>query len=317
MVVSKFAAAENKNVPPPLFTGSPFKEPQLKQNTFVKTLKDTRLLDFTFPCGDTDTNFATKPMNFLSHYIGHEGPGSILSFLKQKGWANGLSAGPSAAGTGSSLFKIHIELTSEGLSKHNEVAAVIFHYISLLKATPPQEWAFKEIAMLNEIAFRFQEPFQPISYVTTLSSWLQKPYPRPQVLSAPLLSTEFDKDQILGTLSRLDINNCRITVASQAPVDGLEYNEKEKWYGTQYTVQPFSKALLDAAAQSTSPGLALPGPNQFMPTNLDIIDKKEVNEVCTSSLCVRDDTLTIFDLACEDTVHPQGRCSIESVAQEG
>lgn len=279
MVVSKFAAAENKNIAPPLFTGSPFQAPQLKQNTFVKTLKDARLLDFTFPCGDTDTNFATKPMHFLSHYIGHEGPGSILSYLKQKGWANGLSAGPSATGTGSSLFKIHIDLTSEGLSRHNDVAAVVFHYIALLKATPPQEWAFKEISMLNEIAFRFQEPFQPISYATTLSSWLQKPYPRSQVLSAPVLATEFDRDQILGVLSQLDIDNCRITVGSQSAVDGLEYNEKEKWYGTQYTVQPFSSSLLDAASKSSSSGLGLPGPNQFMPTNLDIIDKKEVLEV--------------------------------------
>lgn len=31
---------------------------------------------------------------YISHLLGHEGEGSILSYLKNKGWANELSAGP-------------------------------------------------------------------------------------------------------------------------------------------------------------------------------------------------------------------------------
>lgn len=279
MVVSKFAAAENKNLPPPLFEGSPFDQHQLKQSTYVKTLKDSRLLDLTFPCEDPEVHFAAKPSTFLAHYLGHEGPGSILSILKQRGWANGLSAGVSGTGTGSALFKVHIDLTKEGLERHVDVAAVVFHYIKLLQDAPPQESAFKEISMLNEIAFRFQETVQPISYVTTLSSWLQKPYPRSKVLSAPLLLSSFEQEHILSTLSRLSVDNCRVTVGSQTPLEGLQYNSKEHWYGTQYTVQPFTTTFLDAAQNGATSGLALPGPNQFVPTNLDIIDKKETKQV--------------------------------------
>lgn len=279
MVVSKFSPAENKNLPPPLFAGSPFTSEQLKQHTFVKTLKDVRLLELTFPGPDPDISFASKPAHFLSHYVGHEGPGSILSFLKQKGWANSLAAGMSGTGTGSGLFKVNVDLTKEGLERHSDVAAVVFHYLRLLKATPPQEWAFKEISMLNEIAFRFQEPTQPMSYATTLSAWLHKPHPRSQVLSAPLLTSEFQRDQIAGVLSTLDVDNCRATVASQDQLDGLQYDAQEKWYGTQYTVKEFGQKLLETAASSTSEGLSLPGPNHFMPTNLDIIDKVETDQV--------------------------------------
>ena len=49
--------------------------------------------------------------------------------------------------------------------------------------------------------------------------------------------------------------------------------EKEKWYGTQYTVRRTD--FSDGVAES---GLHLPPPNDFIPKNFDI-DKKEVKEV--------------------------------------
>lgn len=56
-----------------------------------------------------------QPASFLSHYIGHEGPGSILSYLKKKGWVNSLSAGPSEGATGWGFLRISCDLTPEGL----------------------------------------------------------------------------------------------------------------------------------------------------------------------------------------------------------
>ena len=203
-----------------------------------------RHLDLTFPFPDQDPLFTTKPGQFLAHFLGHEGPGSVLSLLKAKGWVNSLAAGCSSSATGFAFFKVNAELTQEGLAAYQDVAAAIFQYISLLKATPPQEWAFREVSMISEMAFRFQEKTPPISYVTTLSSWLHKPFPRSQVLSAPYITSEFNKDQLAGALANLDVAKCRVTLASQQPVDGLEYNEKERWYGTQYTIQPLPEAFV-------------------------------------------------------------------------
>lgn len=236
MVVDKFSPAHNQNLGPPLFEGSPFTSNELQKGIFVKTVKDVRLLELTFPFPDQDSLFATKPGQFLTHFIGHEGSGSILSYLKNKGWANGLSAGCSPAATGFAFFKVNVELTAEGLQHHREAARVVFDYLNLLKSTPPQEWAFRESAMLSEMTFRFQDKAPPMQYVTSLTSAMQKPYPRSMVLSAPYLSTEFDRDQIAGSLARLDVENCRVTVASQQLVDGLEYDQKERWYGTNYAI---------------------------------------------------------------------------------
>ena len=51
----------------------------------------------------------------MSHLLGHEGDGSILSLLKRKGWALELSAGLYSGGKGFEFFKICVELTEEGL----------------------------------------------------------------------------------------------------------------------------------------------------------------------------------------------------------
>lgn len=166
---------------------------------------------------------------------------------------------------------------------YDAVALTVFKYINLLKTTPPQEWAFKEVSMLSEIAFKYQEKFPPMSYVTAMASWLQKPYPRDQVLSAPVIASEFNRDQIAGSIAKLDVSNCRVLVGSQTPVDGLTYSEKEKWYGTQYRIQPLRDALLkDIESKEELEDLKLPPPNSFVPSNLDIIDQKQVKEVSSA-----------------------------------
>ena len=37
--------------------------------------------------------YRTKPQRLISHCLGHEGKGSVLALLKQKGWATELEAG--------------------------------------------------------------------------------------------------------------------------------------------------------------------------------------------------------------------------------
>ena len=75
------------------------------------------MMELLFPMPDQDPTYATKPAQFLGHFVGHEGQGSILSYLKGKEWANGVSAGPAMSATGFSIFKISVDLTKEGLGR--------------------------------------------------------------------------------------------------------------------------------------------------------------------------------------------------------
>lgn len=46
--------------------------------------------------------------------MGHEGPGSLYSYLKGKGWATSLSSGPQALARAFGMFKVTVMLTQEG-----------------------------------------------------------------------------------------------------------------------------------------------------------------------------------------------------------
>ena len=85
---------------------------------FVKSVKDARILELTFPFPDESELYASKPGSFISHLIGHEGAGSVLSYLKEKGWANGMSAGAGNGAAGFEFFKIQVDLTQEGLGEY-------------------------------------------------------------------------------------------------------------------------------------------------------------------------------------------------------
>ena len=66
---------------------------------------------------DEDPLYKINPSRYSAHLIGHEGPGSVLAFLKQKGWVIGLRAGADRVSPGVGIFVISMNLTDEGLGK--------------------------------------------------------------------------------------------------------------------------------------------------------------------------------------------------------
>lgn len=59
-------------------------------------------------------NIMHQPANFVTHFLGHEGPGSLHSYLKNKGWITYLSAGPNSGAPGFDFLKVTLVLTQDG-----------------------------------------------------------------------------------------------------------------------------------------------------------------------------------------------------------
>ena len=57
-----------------------------------------------------------KADEYLAHFVGHEGAGSLLSALKARGWATELSAGVSDQSSVMWLFEVSFTLTEAGLA---------------------------------------------------------------------------------------------------------------------------------------------------------------------------------------------------------
>ncbi|KAG5462150.1 MAG: Metalloenzyme, LuxS/M16 peptidase-like protein [Olpidium bornovanus] len=84
-VVEKFGSIVNKDVAVPSWPGSPWGNEEALRLIRVRPVKDMRLLEIAWPYPDQEEHFTSKPSQYIGHLLGHEGPGSILSYLKKKG----------------------------------------------------------------------------------------------------------------------------------------------------------------------------------------------------------------------------------------
>lgn len=291
-----FDGVHNKDLPQKRWDGlQPLTKNELMTQIFAKPVMDQRTLDICFPYQDEENLYESQPSRYISHLIGHEGPGSILAYTKAKGWANGLSAGPSSVCPGSALFQISIKLTEEGLNVYREIVEVVFQYISLIKESPPQKWIVDEVKGMSEVDFKFQEKSSASNFVRTMCSTMQKPLPREWLLSATDLIRKFDGDAISKALGYLRADNYRLTIVSQKyPGD---WPMKERWYGTEYKVEQISPDFAGAvkkAAEVTSnnriPDLHLPHKNEFIPSKLTV-EKREIAEIAKAPKLIRNDEL--------------------------
>ncbi|TGZ79465.1 LuxS/MPP-like metallohydrolase [Ascodesmis nigricans] len=284
-VLELFSDVKNKDLPDPEFEGQPLTEEHLLTQIFAKPVMDTRSIDITFPFLDEKELWASHPSRYISHLIGHEGPGSILAYLKKKGWANGLNAGPSAVAKGSAFFTISIKLTEEGLEHYQEIITIIFHYINLLRDTPPQQWIVDELKAVAAVDFKFQEKSPASKFSSKVAAVMQQPYPRDWLLSSATLIREFKPDLIKEALGFLRPNNFRVMITARTPPSGEGFDKQEHWYGTEYRVEKIPqetlKKIQGTAVQGAGVGkglekeLHLPHRNEFIPTNFTV-QKKEV-----------------------------------------
>lgn len=293
-VAELFSDVKNKDLPQNRWDDvQPFGPDNLSRQVFAKPVMDTRSLDIYFVYQDEEHMYDSQPSRYISHLIGHEGPGSILAFLKAKGWANELSAGAMPVCPGSAFFTISVRLTEDGLKQYQEVTKVIFQYISLIKEHPPERWIFEEMKNLSEVDFKFKQKSPASRFASTLSSVMQRPLPREWLLSGTSVLRNFEPELITRGLQHLRADNFNVEVVSQ--VYPGDWDSREKWYGTEYKVENIPKEHLEELSQILSspgdnklPDLHLPHKNEFVPTRLDV-ERKEVTEPLKIPSLVRND----------------------------
>ncbi|KAJ0349490.1 hypothetical protein COL154_013553 [Colletotrichum chrysophilum] len=296
-VAELFAGIANKNLVQNRWeTEVPFRESELGVQVFLKPVMDLLELRLVFPFLDEENMFESHPSRYISHLIGHEGPGSIMALIKEKGWADGLSAGarPVCPGTPGN-FECAMSLTDEGLKNYKQIVQIFFHYVSLLRDSTPQKWIFDEIKAMDDFDFKFQEKIEPFDFTKKTSAAMQKPVPRDWLLGDDRLR-KFDSELIKKGLACLVPGNFRLTIVSQKfPGD---WGQKEKWSDAEYGKEKIPDefmADIEKAASSSAPDrlveLQLPDKNIFIPENLEV-KKEEVKEPAVAPRIVWNDSTT-------------------------
>ncbi|XP_028738725.1 insulin-degrading enzyme isoform X2 [Peromyscus leucopus] len=304
LVVKLFSEVENKNVPLPEFPEHPFQEEHLKQLYKIVPIKDIRNLYVTFPIPDLQQYYKSNPGHYLGHLIGHEGPGSLLSELKSKGWVNTLVGGQKEGARGFMFFIINVDLTEEGLLHVEDIILHMFQYIQKLRAEGPQEWVFQECKDLNAVAFRFKDKERPRGYTSKLAGKLHY-YPLNGVLTAEYLLEEFRPDLIDMVLDKLRPENVRVAIVSKS-FEG-KTDRTEQWYGTQYKQEAIPEEVIQKWQNAELNGkFKLPTKNEFIPTNFEILSLEKdatpypalIKDTAMSKLWFKQDDKFFLPKAC-------------------
>ena len=251
-----------RNITEPLF--APDSLPALLQ---FKTLKHEPSMTLMFPLQDLEQYWRERPGYYLSHLIGHEGQGSLLSELKEKGWAIGLSASTGNTGVSTSTFNIRMSLTEKGFGDWQDMAAYVFQYIREIKARGIEQWRFRENQILSEIEFRFVELDDPASMVTFLATELDK-YPSNELLSALYLVERYAPDLIVDVLNRLNPDNALVILAGAT----VATDQLTPYLQSEFSLTALPAELIDQWNTDVADATHwLPKRNEFLPDNLELV----------------------------------------------
>ena len=273
-----FAAVPRRDFEPPRITVPLFREGLLPARLDVEPVREIRTISLTFPIPPLRPHYRAHPLALVSHLLGHEGRGSLLSALKARGWAEGLSAGPGIGHEDFATFGVTIQATEAGLAHRDEVVASVFAYLDLIRERGIEARYHEELARMARIGFRFMEEAEPRSHAVSLASALHV-YPVREVLTAPWRFDAFDPELERRFLAALVPDRVLVGVTAK----GVATDAVAPFYDTPYRLSPVPPQTV-ARWRDPAPddAFALPGPNPFVPGDLALIDPR------AADACVQD-----------------------------
>ena len=214
-------------------------------------------------------DYLNKPMAYVSNLLGHEGKGSLLAALKQRGWAESLSAGAGFMDRQQGTLMVSIGLTEIGLDHLVEIGEMLFQTIAQIREEGIENWRFEEQQRLGEIAFQFAEPRTGGALARSLSASMQR-YPFEDVLRGPYVMQTFEPDAIRILLEDLRPETVYMQVVSPTH----KVRQVTEWYDVNYGISPIHEQWIErwqAADTMSDPALHLPMPNPFIPERLELV----------------------------------------------
>ncbi|XP_076013801.1 nardilysin-like [Genypterus blacodes] len=270
-----FSKVPYNDLPKPDFSDmlDPFDTPDFNKLYRVVPVRKVHGLTITWALPPQEKQYRVKPLHYMSWLIGHEGAGSVLSVLRKKCWALALYGGNNETGfdqnTTYSIFSISITLTDEGFQNFYQVTDLVFQYLKMLQTLGPQQRIYEEIQKIEANEFRYQEQSDPIEYVEDLCENMQL-FPKADFLTGDELLFEFDPDVISAALSHLTPQKANLMLLS--PEHEGQCPLREKWFGTQYSVEDVQKKWMERWTGALEPNsdLHLPAENDFIATDFTL-----------------------------------------------
>lgn len=269
-----FAAVPAGDKPDLSIGKPPYSAEELGVRINVVPLKETRVLSLSFPLESVQAYYQKKPLGYLSRILGYEGKGSLHSLLKEQGLIDSLTAYSSELPGEYSEFVLRMELTPKGLEQVDEITALVFDQLALIRREGIRERLFEETKQIADLEFRYQQDRNPQQTASGLAASMH--YLPPQhLLNASYLYESFDPQLIVRLLDEMTPQNLRQVVVAQ----GLETDKVEPYFDTHFSTRPLSAQLISRLeTPETHKELLVPEPNEFIATDLKLRDSSAASE---------------------------------------
>ncbi|WP_439134846.1 insulinase family protein [Pseudomaricurvus sp.] len=264
MVTKRFSQVPEREIKASISGQTLFDDNFLPARVSILPVKDERRLTMMFPIPSADKYYREKPLQYLGNLLGHEGEGSLLSLLKDLGWAEGLSAGGGMGGRNEGTFNISISLTPEGLKNQDKIVGTTFRVIQSIRDSGVEEWRYSEQKTLADMAFRFAEKSEPINVTSRLAGQMHL-YSAEDVIRGSYAFDEYNPRLIRRYLKLLKPDNFLWVVT--AP--DVEAEKVSPMYSTPYSLEKLRYEVA-SMPKAELDKLHLPEKNRFIPRHLTV-----------------------------------------------
>ncbi|XP_044007483.1 nardilysin-like [Aphidius gifuensis] len=259
---SKFMGAES------------FDTPSFKRIYKIKPSKDVCQIELTWAMPTLQHLYKSKPHQYVSWIIGHEGKGSLISYLRKKMWCLDIFSGNGESGFEHSsmyaLFSISLVLTDLGHVHIKDVLNAVFSYINMLKKIGPKKRIYDEICKIEETNFRFADDEAPCDYVEQMCESMQF-YPPIDYITGSELYFEYDPVSIVLCIEALNADNVNIIIFNKK-FDDDNFEKIEPWFRTKYTDTKIPEDWINNwKTIEPLPSFHLPEPNKFVTDDFTLI----------------------------------------------
>lgn len=258
-----FKDVPNLNVTRPKYDDFFLNQETVKRMHFVKTINDADELTILFNVPDDRTYWASKPVTVIGRIVGDEGKGSLLSYLKERGWALNLGVEDLWRS-----FGIHIELTKQGRKDYKEVLKAVFSYLKFVQQRGYPEYLFKDEKNLRQIDLDNLEP----SSSGNRAAWFAKAitdYPVESFLEKNFLLSKYSAEDFQHFLAYLNIEKAHVIVASQKE----KTNQKEDIFGVEFSSEKMPIDIVQA--NIVTEAFDYPESNKYIPNDFQLVSREK------------------------------------------
>ena len=271
----------------------------------VNPVKDIRQMNIVFAIPGTREMYESKPGRQFGFILGHEGKGSLLSFLKEKGWAISLGAGASSDTKEYGFASVSIGLTEKGLEKYKDVLEAVIGYIQLMKKEGYQPHIYNELksmALLDEVYSNKGEGMgRAIQIANETMQFPIKDAGRVRYVYRDQTPSSYDK-----LLSSISIEKMLVSLVSkELPTDKTEY-----YFQIKHSYREDRELYKHLSSTILNKEFMIPQENPFIPKDA-AVPSREIQDSVYPELARKEKGVQLFYGEDHEFLRPKGVVSLK------